>query len=279
MLNDQEYALISRKILKLIGIDLSYYKSQQMRRRLQGLANSQAGSIVEYCALVQRDEAALTKLKNFLTINVSEFFRDADQFNFLKTKLMPELLKQKSHINVWSAGCSHGGEPYSVAITLKEITGDARHRIVATDVDEQIVEKAKKGGPYVDADLANVAPKLVLKYFKKEPDGYYIIDEIKRMVEFKRKDLLKGKFASGFDMIMCRNVVIYFSDEAKTKLYKGFCDALSPNGILFIGATETLLEAREVGLERLHNCFYQKKREEKLRPALSNVVKAKSSPI
>ena len=138
MLNDQEYALISRKILKLIGIDLSYYKSQQMRRRLQGLANSPAGSIVEYCALVQRDEAALTKLKNFLTINVSEFFRDADQFNFLKTKLMPELLKQKSHINVWSAGCSHGGEPYSVAITLKEITGDARHRIVATDVDERV---------------------------------------------------------------------------------------------------------------------------------------------
>ncbi len=78
MLNDQEYALISRKILKLIGIDLSSYKSQQMRRRLQGLANSQADSIVEYCALVERDQAALTKLKNFLTINVTEFFRDAE---------------------------------------------------------------------------------------------------------------------------------------------------------------------------------------------------------
>lgn len=274
MLNDQEYALISRKILKLIGIDLSFYKSQQMRRRLQGLANSQANSIVEYCALVERDPAALTKLKNFLTINVTEFFRDAEQFNLLKTRVMPELLNRRAHLSVWSAGCSHGGEPYSVAITLKEITGDARHRIVATDIDEQIVEKAKKGGPYLAADLANVAPKLVLKYFRKEPDGFYVIDEIRRMVDFKQQDLLKGRFNSGFDLIMCRNVVIYFSDEAKAKLYSGFYDALTTDGILFIGATETLLEAKDVGLERVHNCFYRKKIEEKLRPVQSSVVKA-----
>ena len=256
VLNDQEYAIISRKILKLIGIDLSFYKSQQMRRRLHGLANSQVNSIVEYCALVERDQTALTKLKNFLTINVTEFFRDAEQFNILQTKVMPELLNHRPHLSVWSAGCSHGGEPYSVAITLKEITGDARHRIVATDIDEQIVEKAKKGGPYSAADLANVASKLVLKYFRKEPDGYYVIDEIKRMVDFKRRDLLKSRFDSGFDLIMCRNVVIYFSDEAKTKLYSGFYDALTTDGILFIGATETLLEANDVGLERVHNCFY-----------------------
>ena len=274
MLNDQEYALISRKILKLIGIDLSFYKSQQMRRRLQGLANSQANSIVEYCALVERDPAALTKLKNFLTINVTEFFRDAEQFNLLKTRVMPELLNRRAHLSVWSAGCSHGGEPYSVAITLKEITGDARHRIVATDIDEQIVEKAKKGGPYLAADLANVAPKLVLKYFRKEPDGFYVIDEIRRMVDFKQQDLLKGRFNSGFDLIMCRNVVIYFSDEAKTKLYSGFYDALTTDGILFIGATETLLEAKDVGLERVHNCFYRKKIEEKPRPVQSSVAKA-----
>ena len=276
MLNDQEYALISRKILKLIGIDLSFYKSQQMRRRLQGLANSQAGSVAEYCALVERDEAALTKLKNFLTINVTEFFRDAEQFNLLKTEVLPELLKQKSHISVWSAGCSHGGEPYSVAITLKEITGDPRHRIVATDVDDQIVDKAKKGGPYTDADMANVGPRLILKYFRKEPDGYYIVDEIKRMVGFKRQDLLRGGFDRGFDMIMCRNVVIYFSDEAKKKLYKGFHDSLNPNGVLFIGATETLLEAKEVGLERLHNCFYQKKIEEKRPAGQGNAARVQS---
>ena len=265
MLNDQEYALISRKILKLIGIDLSHYKGQQMRRRLQGLANSQADSIAAYCALVERDEAALAKLKNFLTINVTEFFRDAEQFNLLKTKVLPELLNHKSHLSIWSAGCSHGGEPYSVAITLKEITGDARHRIVATDIDEKIVDKAKKGGPYTEADLANVGPRLILKYFEKEPDGFYIVDEIRRMVDFKHQDLLKGRFDSGFDMIMCRNVVIYFSDEAKKKLYKGFNDALNANGVLFIGATETLLEAREVGMERLHNCFYKKIIEERSR--------------
>jgi len=274
VLNDQEYALISHKILKLIGIDLSFYKSQQMRRRLQGLANSQAGSIVEYCALVERDPAALTKLKNFLTINVTEFFRDAEQFNLLKTKVMPELLNRRAHLSVWSAGCSHGGEPYSVAITLMEITGDARHRIVATDIDEQIVEKAKKGGPYSAADLTNVASKLLLKYFRKEPDGYYVIDEIKRMINFKRQDPLKGRFESGFDLIMCRNVVIYFSDEAKAKLYSGFYDALTTDGILFIGATETLLEAKDVGLERVHNCFYRKKIEEKLRPVQISAVKA-----
>lgn len=223
---------------------------------------------------MERDQTALTKLKNFLTINVTEFFRDAEQFNILKTKVMPGLLNHRPHLSVWSAGCSHGGEPYSVAITLKEITNHARHRIVATDIDEQMVEKAKKGGPYSAADLTNVAYKLVLKYFRKEPDGYYVIDEIKRMIDFKRQDLLKGRFESGFDLIMCRNVVIYFSDEAKRMLYSGFYDALNAEGILFIGATETLLEAKEMGLERVHNCFYQKKREKRMRPVLSSVAKA-----
>ncbi len=273
MLNDLEYALISRKILKLLGIDLSLYKSQQMRRRLHSLANSQADSISEYCALVERDEAALTKLKNFLTINVTEFFRDTEQFNLLRTRYLPELLNQKSRVNVWSAGCSNGGEPYSVAITLKEIAGNALHKIVATDIDDQVVEKAKKGGPYADVDLANVEPKLILKYFKKEPDGYYVVDELRRIVNFKRQDLLRDRFDSGFDLIMCRNVVIYFSDEAKAILYRQFCDSLSPNGILFIGATETLLEAKDLGLDRLHNCFYQKKSEMKPNLVRSNVAK------
>ena len=274
MLNDKDYELISRKILKLIGIDLSFYKSQQMRRRLEGLANSQAGSIVEYCALVERDEAALSKLKNFLTINVTEFFRDSEQFNILETKILPKLLKENSHISVWSAGCSHGGEAYSLAITLKEITGDTRHRIVATDIDDRVIEKGKNGGPYEEADLKNVPPKLILKYFEKEPDGYYVVKEIKSMVDFKRRDLLRDRFDVGFDMIMCRNVVIYFSDDAKKILYKGFHDAMRPNGILFIGATETLLEAKEMGLEKLYNCFYQKKSKEMPSLDRRNVAKA-----
>lgn len=257
-MEDKEYELISEQILKLTGIDLVNYKSQQMRRRLAGLVSSNAPTVTEYCELIKGDPDALAKLKNFLTINVTEFFRDAEQFGILKTQIIPELLKTKSKLNVWSAGCSHGGEPYSVAMLLEELSPGQNHRVLATDLDDGVLEKAKNGGPYTDADINNVERKFVLKYFDKPEDKFYLSDQIKKQVTFKKQNLLNDVFDTGFDLVMCRNVVIYFNDEAKNRLYRGFHKSLNENGMLFIGATESLLSAVDIGFERVTNCFYRK---------------------
>ena len=147
-MNDQEYDYITRVIRKLTGIDLDNYKSQQMRRRLTGLIASQAGGVPEYCELVKKNKDALKKLRNFLTINVSEFFRDIEQFNILKTKVLPELLSRNPSLKVWSSGCSHGGEPYSIAILLEEIAPGRHHRVLGTDIDDETLARARAGGPY-----------------------------------------------------------------------------------------------------------------------------------
>jgi len=257
--NDQEYTYIKKTIKRLIGIDLDNYKTPQMQRRLGGLASSNADSIALYCKLVERDEDARTQLRNFLTINVSEFFRDAQQFDQLKKRVLPMLLEKRQQLSVWSAGCSHGGEPYSIAMLLEELAPNRKHRILATDIDQEILARAKNGGPYSPSDVSNVEPKLLLKYFNREKDGYHLIDNVKRKVEFRRHNLLADLFQKNFDLIICRNVVIYFTEEAKGKLYKGFSHALNENGILFIGATESLLDLQFLNLERMFNCFYMRR--------------------
>ena len=257
-MNDKEYILLTEKIRKLTGIDLDNYKPQQMQRRLGGLISSHSLGVEEYCELIQQDQEALSKLKNFITINVSEFFRDAEYFNTLKSEILPAIAKDNQRISIWSAGCSHGGEPYSIAMLLEDIAPGKPYRILATDLDEGVLAKAREGGPYTDADVSNVERKHLLKYFTKEEDGFYVIDELRRKIEFKRHNLLKDVFERGFDFMLCRNVVIYFSDEAKLKLNQGFCNSLKEGGILFIGATETLMNATDLGLEKIQNCFYRK---------------------
>ena len=257
-MNDEEYELISRQILQLTGINLVHYKTQQMRRRLTGIASSNSPSVAEYCELIKNDPDSLQKLKKFLTINVSEFFRDAEQFQVLRNRIFPELLKNRRRLNVWSAGCSHGGEPYSVAMLLEDLAPGEDHRVLATDLDDSVIAKARNGGPYTSADINNVDRKFVLKYFEKPDDEFYLTDYLKKKVTFRKQNLLTDVFESGFDLVMCRNVVIYFSDEAKDRLYRGFHRSLIDNGILFIGATESLLNAGDVGFTRVDNCFYRK---------------------
>jgi chemotaxis protein methyltransferase CheR len=229
-----------------------------MRRRLAGHISGQAENVGDFIRLLHSDETALRKLKNLLTIKVTEFFRDRAQFELLRTKILPELLTRSNRLNIWSAGCSHGGEPYSTAILLDELSPGVQHRILATDIDEPILSRAARGGPYHAPDVANVDGRHVLKYFRKEHDGYYVIDELRKKVTFRQHDLLRDRFESGFDLIICRNVVIYFSDNAKKGLYGKFNSSLKEGGLLFIGATEALMDAAAMGFVRVDNCFYRK---------------------
>ncbi|MFQ6027964.1 MAG: CheR family methyltransferase [Dehalococcoidia bacterium] len=270
-MEDQEYNHLKGQILKLTGIDLSDYKSQQMRRRLDGfLARFPGSGVVPYCQMLERDPAALQRLTDFLTINVSEFFRDAEQFQVFRTRILPELLRSSPSLRIWSAGCSIGAEPYSLAMILEECWPQGDYRILATDLDQQVLVKARAGGPYTEADVKNVSKDLLLKYFARSGADYQVVDRLKKKIVFRQHNMLKDPFERDFDLIVCRNVVIYFTDEAKAQLNQEFRNSLKDKGVLFIGGTETLLDAQDLGLQRLHASFYGKvsapRRESPARP-------------
>ncbi len=257
-MNDHEYEVLKRKLLTVTSINLDNYKSEQMRRRLDGLISSAAPSVAMFCKLLDRDEATRTKVTNFLTINVSEFFRDKSHFEVLKAKILPLLERDSKNLKVWSAGCSHGGEAYSIAMILEELYPNRNHRILATDVDRRIVAKAKNGGPYTRSDVANVNPGLLVKHFKLSDGTYTVNENLRAKVVFRVQNLLEDEFEGGFDLVVCRNVVIYFTDDAKVVLNAKLIGAIRNNGVLFIGATEALLDSRGLGLTRLCPAFYEK---------------------
>ena len=258
-MNPEEYYFLKKKIKQLTQLELDNYSSKQMMRRLDGyIVRCRANSVAHYCQMLEKDRAEVEKLQDFLTINVSEFFRDAAHFKMLKEKILPELLKNTLQLNIWSAGCSIGAEAYSTAILLERLSPYRTHRILATDIDKNALAHAAAGGPYRPADVRNVPQDLLGKYFTQDGDHYWIKKRMCSKVVFRQHDLTRDPFEGGFDLIMCRNVVIYFTDETKKKLRKQFIEALKFNGILFIGATETMLDANETGMVRMSPCFYKK---------------------
>lgn len=257
-MNDATYQQLKATIKGLTRIDLDLYKPQQMRRRLDGyVATHQAGG-EDFSVTISRDKAALLALRDFITINVTEFFRDVDHFEALKTKVLPAILQKTPRLNIWSAGCSIGAEPYTVAMILNELTPGVRHRILATDLDHRSLLKAEAGGPYAESDLRSVSKALLLKYMAADGNAWKMSNDLRGRIEFRQHNLLTDRFETGFDLVLCRNVVIYFSDETKRLLDHRFQAALKPDGWLFIGGSETMLSAKEWGYERRHSCFYQK---------------------
>ncbi len=254
-----EYNFIKLKVLKLTGVDLNCYKSPQVQRRLRThLLRSGYPNWPSFFRAIQNDPVALGKLKDYLTINVSSFFRDPDKFEYLREQILPELLRGHPRLRVWSAGCSSGHEPYSLAIMLAEAAGPyRRHQILATDIDRSALEWARAGGPYSAEEVANVPPPLLNRYFRAHDDGYLASEHLRRRITFLHHNLLSDPFEGGFDLIVCRNVVIYFTAEVKKQLYRRFHEALRPGGVLFLGGTEVLSKASDLGFETAGISFYR----------------------
>jgi len=260
MISDQDYGYIKREIRQLMGVDLDCYKSPQMQRRLKTfLIRSGHSAWRSFFNAVRNDPVALGQLKDYLTINVTSFFRDLEKYEHLQKSILPDLLKGRPKLRVWSAGCSRGHEPYTLAIILAELSGAYRqHEMLATDIDHSALGWAQAGGPYSADDVSNVAAALLDRYFKRQPDGYYVNDLVRRRVTFRYHNLLSDPFENGLDLIICRNVVIYFTAEVKDQLYRRFCAALRPGGVLFVGGTEIVPRAMEIGLQSAGIGFYRR---------------------
>ncbi len=254
-----DYELFKKDILALTKIDLNAYKEKQMKRRIDTLiSKSGAKNYTEYVKLIKTDKSRFDEFVNYLTINVSEFYRNPDQWEILDKEVIPNLIKKfGNNLKVWSAACSTGDEPYSLVMCLSRHLPLSQIKIIATDIDKRVIEKAKTG-LYAEKSIASVPLDLKKKYFKQVGPSYQIADEIKARVEFKEHNLLKDPYPFGVHLILCRNVVIYFTDEAKEKVYRNFCKSLHTGGALFIGSTEQIADHKAAGFERKSSFFYEK---------------------
>lgn len=256
-----EYNYVKRKILILTGVDLNGYKSPQMQRRLDTfLQRSGHPNWQSYFTSISQDPGAVSKLRDYLTINVSSFFRDTKKFDYLREAILPELLARRSSLRIWSAGCSRGHEPYSLAVMLAEITGPYRqHYLLATDIDHSALAWAQAGGPYLTDEVANIPSLWLERHFTLGNNGYFVTDSVRRRVTFRQHNLLADPFEQDFDLIICRNVVIYFTAEAKDGIYLRFQRSLRPGGVLFVGGTEIISHTAEAGFETAGISFYRRK--------------------
>ena len=254
-----DYEWFKKAVYDLTKIDLNAYKEKQMKRRIDTLiAKNSIVGYDKYMTFIKTNTAKFEEFINYLTINVSEFYRNADQWKVLDTQIIPELIsKFGKNLKIWSAACSTGDEPYSLVMALSRHLPLNQIRIYATDLDKQVIEKAKLG-LYGEKSVAGVPADLKKKFFTKIGPSYQISDEVKSRVEFKEHNLLKDTYPTDFHLIVCRNVLIYFTEEAKDEVFRKFQKSLKPGGYLFIGSTEQIINYREVGFDRKNSFFYQR---------------------
>ncbi|WP_167956684.1 CheR family methyltransferase [Anaerosporobacter faecicola] len=254
------YEMFKEQILKLTTIDLNSYKERQMKRRIDALiAKHNISSYSTYVTALKNDKAMYEEFVTYLTINVSEFYRNPEQWEILEKDIYPYLTNQfGKKLKVWSAACSTGDEPYSLVMLLSKYMPLNQIRVIATDIDKQILEKAQ-GGIYNDKSLKGLPQEFINKYFTQLSEkSFKINDEIKRCVEFKNHNLLKDPYPDSCDLIVCRNVLIYFTEEAKMDIYKKFNRALKKDGILFVGSTEQIIQPQTLGFASHKSFFYKK---------------------
>ncbi len=254
-----DYEYFKKAVLDLTKIDLNAYKEKQMKRRIDTLiSKNRIVGYDNYVSLLKTDKAKFEEFVNYLTINVSEFYRNVDQWQFLDKSVFPDLINRfGKNLKIWSAACSTGDEPYSLVMALSRHIPVNQIRIYATDLDKQVIAKAKVG-LYGAKSVAGVPEDLKKKFFTQIGPSYQISDEVKSRVEFKEHNLLKDTYPTDFHLIVCRNVLIYFTEEAKDEVFRKFQKSLKPGGYLFIGSTEQIINYRDVGYERKNSFFYQR---------------------
>lgn len=254
-----DYNWFKTTVYDLTKIDLSAYKEKQMKRRIDTLiAKNSIVGYDKYIAFIKANEAKFEEFVTYLTINVSEFYRNPDQWQVMEKEIIPELIENfGKNLRIWSAACSTGDEPYSLVMALSRHIPLEQIKVYATDLDKQVISKAKTG-LYVEKSIANVPEDLKKKYFTKVGLSYQISEDIKKRVEFSQHNLLKDSYKDGWHMIICRNVLIYFTEEAKDEIFIKFQKSLAKKGVLFIGSTEQIINYKDIGYNRKNSFFYEK---------------------
>ncbi|EPY07676.1 chemotaxis protein CheR [Paenibacillus alvei TS-15] len=256
--DDQDYADFVQYFRSTTGIDLSQYKETQMRRRLSTLRMKNGYStFASYAKAMSANSSLFDEMLDRMTINVSEFWRNPLRWDTLRTRVLPELSQRTRQLKCWSAACSTGEEPYTLAMILDDMGLLDRTELSATDIDENALARAQQAS-YIERSLKDVPPSFKSKYFMQQANGFHIIDRLKKSIRFRKQNLLTDTFTAQHDLIICRNVMIYFTEEAKHELYRKFANALKPGGVLFVGSTEQIFNPQQYQLETMETFFYRK---------------------
>jgi chemotaxis protein methyltransferase CheR len=241
-----------------------YYLYTKIQKRID---NNKFNSLSEYLKYLKTNNDEIKKLLNEITINESYFFREFNQLKIFGEECLVEIAKNKKNLKILSAGCSIGAEAYSIAIIVEEILGYDNYdvEIIAIDIDEDILEVAKKG--IYDENRLNQMPKLYLeKYFIQYNDKYILKDFIKEKVKFKRINLINDRelrsLGKNFDFIFCKNVLIYFDNFSRRKVIENFYKMMNENAYIFLGSSESLNRITEAFyIKKIENqIIYQKKK-------------------
>ncbi|WP_090112830.1 protein-glutamate O-methyltransferase CheR [Cohnella sp. OV330] len=255
---DEDFANFIANVRKATSIDLSQYKETQMRRRLTTLrVKNGFVDFSSYFKAIMDEPRLRNEFLDRMTINVSEFWRNPSRWNMLMERFLPDMIKRSPKLKVWSAACSTGEEPYTIAMILDRLGALGQATLLATDIDDGVLAKAKNG-VYPERSIREVPKVMAEAYFKGGGDVFEVDDKLKRAVRFQKQNLLFDSFQDGFDLIVCRNVMIYFTEEAKQQLYEKFAKALKPGGILFVGSTEQIFSPGQYGLETADTFFYRR---------------------
>ncbi len=239
--------LFSRRLRGRSGIDFTQYKMPTIVRRLSRLLTAaRCASLPEYMRYLNANPEAYQRLVGSFLIKVTGFFRDASLYKHLREEILPDIItharQNRAELRVWSAGCATGEEPYSIAILLAELLGDdlddTQIRIFATDLDPEAIVFARRG-LYPASALASMSPELVHKYFVRIDDSYQIKKRIRNLTVFGEYDLGQRAPFPRIDLILCRNVLIYFTKELQQRTLRLFAFSLREGGYLVLGKAET----------------------------------------
>lgn len=247
-MSDEDFEFLRRLAREKTGIELSDHKKEMIYSRVvRRIRTLKLANFRDYCLYLQRNaEAEMTDFINAITTNLTSFFREAHHFDYLRDTVLPSLRGASGRprsLRIWSAGCSTGEEPYSIAMTLCEagVGRDWDVKILATDLDSNVIAHGK-AGVYNADKLDGVPLALRSKYFSAQTDGSFRVrPELAALITFQQLNLLhQWPVPYLFDAIFCRNVVIYFSKDTQRLLFDRFANQMTPTGWLFIGHSESL---------------------------------------
>lgn len=242
------FEALKELLMREKGFDLEAYKQRCILRRIYLKVRSRGhGDLGQFYRELSRNPEELEKLFQYLTIHVTEFFRNPTAFMFLERRVLPRLLAEHGAgepFNIWSVGCSSGEEPYSLAILLmraRQVLGiKGPFSVLATDVDGRVLERGKSGRYRAEA-LKNLRPQDLEEYFRPDDGGYIVSDEVRRHVIFSQKNVLTDQPDEVQDIVVCRNLLIYLSRENQERVITMFSQVMRPGGCLMLGKAETLI--------------------------------------
>jgi chemotaxis protein methyltransferase CheR len=253
-----EYVAFCEGVRRLCEIDLAQYKRGQMERRIRTFAERRGiTSLDEYLALLKANRVELDEFLDRITINVSQLWRNPEQWTMLAESVIPELAGN-GRIRAWSAGCSYGAEAYTLAATIRAVAPSARIEIRGTDIDPRMVARAREG-VFNASDARTAPPSELHRFFERDGENWRASAGLRAVCRFDQGDLLRMPFpTAAYDLVLCRNTVIYFTEPVRDELHRRLADATRTGGYLMVGSTERVTDAAGMSLAPSHRFTYRK---------------------